>query len=89
MAALLITYDLQSPGQRHTQLLDAIKKFPGWAKLSESSYAVSTQSSPQQVYDYLAQYLDANDNLYVINLTRPYYGRGPQDVNEWLAKNLP
>ena len=42
MAALLVTYDLNSPGQRHADLLEFLKKTFAWAKLSESSYAIST-----------------------------------------------
>lgn len=34
------------------------------------------------------KHLDDDDNLYVISLRRPYYGRGPQDVNDWLERRL-
>jgi hypothetical protein len=88
MSILLITYDLHKPGQDYTDLLAKIKSGGNWARLSESSYAVRTAYSPEQVYNQLKPYLDANDNLYVITLTRPYYGQGPTDVNSWLAQNL-
>jgi CRISPR/Cas system-associated endoribonuclease Cas2 len=87
MATYLITYDLNNPGQRHSQILKAIKEY-SWARLSESSYAIETTASPQQVFNSLSNNLDKNDNLYVINLSRPYYGQGPQDVNNWLASKL-
>ena len=66
----------------------AIKKRYSWAKLSESSYAVSTDETPLAVYNYLKPNLDDNDQLYVINLRRPYYGQGSQEVNSWLDNNL-
>ena len=88
MATLLVTYDLNQPGQNYSKLLAAIKAYPGWARLSESSYAISTSYGPQAVFDNLAQYLDRTDNLYVVTLQRPYGGRGPQKVNDWLAANL-
>ena len=50
MAALLVTYDLNSPGQRHADLLEFLKKTFAWAKLSESSYAISTNKTPAQVF---------------------------------------
>lgn len=87
MAILLVTYDLNSPGQKREKLLEAIKQYP-WAKLSESSYAIRTSHSPKAIYDSLTTLLDNNDNLYVLTLTAPYWGRGPQDVNDWLAGNL-
>jgi len=88
MAVLLVTYDLNKPGKDYADLLKTIKSFP-WARLSESSYAIKTEQTPQQVFDKLKPYLGQNDNLYVINLKRPYAGFGPQDVNDWLESNLP
>jgi CRISPR/Cas system-associated endoribonuclease Cas2 len=88
MAVLLITYDLNSPGQKHAKLLEKVKQY-NWARLSESSYAIETDESPQQVFDSLRPITDQNDNLYVINLKRPYAGFGPQDVNDWLESKLP
>lgn len=89
MAALLVTYDLNKPGKDYNDLLKTIKSYDAWARLSESSYAISTDQSPQQVFDKLKQFIDQNDNLYVINLKKPYAGFGPKDVNQWLENNLP
>jgi hypothetical protein len=88
MAVLQITYDLNKPSKDYADVLKTIKGY-SWAKLSESSYAIVTDSTPQAVFDRLKPYLDSNDNLYVINLKRPYAGFGPKEVNEWLEKNLP
>lgn len=88
MSVLLITYDLNSPGQKHSTLLEKIKEY-SWAKLSESSYAIKTTLEPSEVYASLKSYIDQNDNLYIINMRKPYTGFGPKDVNEWLDKNLP
>lgn len=88
MAVLLVTYDLKKPGKDYKDVLKTIKNY-SWARLSESSYAIATDKSVQQLYDQLKPYLDDNDNIYVINLRRPYVGFGPKDVNDWLEKNLP
>jgi hypothetical protein len=87
MSVLLVTYDLNKPGKDYTDVLKEIRKF-SWAKLSESSYAVETDLSPQQLYNRLSPYLDATDTLYVIELHLPYHGQGPKEVNDWLAKRL-
>ncbi len=89
MAVYLITYDLKKPGQDYSGLLKEIKKFSSWARLSESSYAVETNQTPETVCNTLRRHMDANDNIYVINLKRPYSGFGPQEVNDWLEKKLP
>jgi CRISPR/Cas system-associated endoribonuclease Cas2 len=88
MAALLVTYDLNSPGQRHADLLEFLKKTFAWAKLSESSYAISTNKTPAQVFAQLKPYIDKNDQIYVLTLSRPYMGLGKKEVNDWLERNL-
>jgi hypothetical protein len=88
MAVLLVTYDLNKPDKDYSDVLKTIKSY-SWARLSESSYAISTNQTAQQAYDRISQYLDKNDVLYVINMKRPYAGYGPKDVNEWLESNLP
>lgn len=88
MAALLVAYDLNSPGQRHTDLLAYLKKHFGWAKLSESAYAIATDLTPDQVYAALKTFLDKNDQLYVIKLNHAHAGQGPKAINDWLAKHL-
>jgi hypothetical protein len=87
MAALLVTYDLNKETTR-PPIVQAIKEYPRWAKLSESSYAIVTDASPQAVYNGLHRHLDSNDQLYVINLRKPYAGQGSKEVNDWLENNL-
>lgn len=89
MAVLLITYDLNQEVRR-PPLLEKIKTlFPEWAKLSESSYAVSTQLSPEQVYKALAPMLDGNDSCIVITLSSPFWGYSKhKDVIPWLQQRL-
>lgn len=86
MAVYVVAYDLNKETVR-PNITKAIKEFP-WARLSESSYAIETALSPQEVYNGLEKFLDDNDQLYVITLKKPYWGRGPEDINKWLADRL-
>ena len=88
MPALLVTYDLNSPGQKHAKVLDKIKSFGSWAMLSESSYAIGTSLTPQQVYNQFKTLLDTNDRIYIITLKQPCAGYGSNKVNNWLDNNL-
>jgi hypothetical protein len=87
MSILLITYDLNRPGQTYDQLLTFIKQH-AWAKLSESSYAIQTSEAPQAIFTQISNLIDPNDNLYIVTLSSPYWGRGPQSVNDWLRQRL-
>lgn len=88
MPAYIVTYDLNKETSRPNMVGLIKKNYPDWAKLSESSYAVSTNLDAVAVYNSLASLLDSNDNLYVITLSRRWWGRGPTDVNNWLAAKL-
>ncbi|GAB3235979.1 hypothetical protein [Psychrobacter pacificensis] len=88
MAALLVTYDLNSPGQKHAKVLEKIKSFGGWARLSESSYAITTSLTPSQVYSQFENLIDANDTIWIITLKKPYSGFGSKNVIDWLDNSL-
>jgi hypothetical protein len=88
MSVLLVTYDLKKPGQDYTDFLNVVRS-NGWARLSESSYAVDTNESPSSLHNKLRQHLDANDQLYIITLKKPHSGYGPKEANEWLDQHLP
>lgn len=88
MAVRLITYDLNKPGQNHNKVLTKIKAFGSWARLSESSYAVETNESPQAIFNAFKPLLDQNDDFLVITLTRPWAGQASQEVIDWLQNRL-
>ena len=90
MAVLLLTYDLNKEGNSKVDYKEfyKIRNTYAYARLSESSYALYTSETPQMVFTKLRPHMDANDHVYVINLKRPYTGFGPQEVNDWLEKNL-
>jgi len=87
MITYIVTYDLNKETKR-PPIVKEIKDLGNWAKLSESSYAISTSLSAQQVYEKLKHLIDNNDNLYVITLKNPYSGFGKKEVNDWLEQNL-
>jgi hypothetical protein len=89
MSVLIVTYDLnrERTGGEREGLLQYIKTH-SWARLSESSYAVATDKAPATVVEEARRYLDKNDNIYVLNLKKPYSGWGPKEVNDWLEGGL-
>jgi len=88
MSVLLVTYDLNRPGQSYTCIYEKLKDFP-YAKLSESSWAIQTDKHPQAIWELLSPCLDANDSLFVITLSQPWWGRSKYpDVLPWLQAAL-
>lgn len=86
MTVYVIAYDLNKEVTR-PKIVDAIHEYP-FALLSESSYAIESDSSPETIFDEFREFIDNNDNLYVIPLNRPYIGYGPQEVIDWLNERL-
>ena len=91
MAVLLVTYDFnteRSDADRE-KLRSALKKASiSWARLSESSYAVETNDSPQVFYGRIASSADKNDKILVITLRLPFWGQHSKDVIDWLNARL-
>ena len=79
----MITYDLNSTGQRYSELISAIKKTSNgcWCTYWKSSYLIQSPLSPSQIADRLKPYLDSNDRLIVIEVKRNYEGWLTDD--EW------
>jgi len=83
---LLISYDLNRPGQNYTSLHEEIKKAETWWHHLESVWIIETDLTPQQWYNRLAPHIDRSDNLIVFEIGRNYFGWAPQEAWDWLAK---
>ncbi|WP_444659389.1 hypothetical protein ACRQV7_02975 [Caproiciproducens sp. R2] len=67
--AKLITYDLVKPETDYADLIDAIKKYPGWCNMQKSVWIVSSSDSCATIRDHLKRYTDSDDRLLVVALT--------------------
>ncbi len=81
---LLITYDLKAPGRNYAGLYESIKSSGTWWHHLESIWLVETNQTPEQWYNKLATQMDQNDNLFIVQVTRNYFGYLPQKAWDWL-----
>lgn len=90
MAALLIGYDLNRPGQDYPALWDKLKSYGAWWHYLDSTWIVRTSLTPKQVRDDLKALIDSNDEVLVIDVTgRSWAGQGfPQRAYDWLQNNM-
>jgi len=69
MDSKVISYDLMKPGQDYESLYALLKKYQGWAKITESCWFIKTTDSCVKVRNDLRTVLDGNDRIFVGTLS--------------------
>jgi hypothetical protein len=90
MGCLLVTYDLNKPGQNYKDLHEAIKGLgSAWWHYLDSTWLVRTALSANQASDKLLPVIDKSDSLLVLNVSGDAYaGWLEQDAWNWIKENL-
>lgn len=85
MALILITYDLNTPGQDYETLHKAIKNLGAWAHLMDSTWVVSNYGlTAQSVYDTLREVVDKSTYIFCVDITgQPRQGWLKKTTWEW------
>lgn len=87
--SFIITYDLNSLGQNYQDLERAIKAYGTYKKIATTTYIIVTNESSSEIRDYLKQYIDSNDELFVGKLSGQGAWTGlSNDISNWLKQNL-
>lgn len=86
MSSKIVTYDLLGDGKDYEALVEKIKEYSRWAKITESCWFISTESSCVEVRDNLASVLDNDDRLFVAKLSGEAAWRNTisKKLKEWL-----
>jgi hypothetical protein len=69
MNNLFISYDLNSPGQDYSVVIEAIKSLGDWAKVQKSLWYVKSAYSASGAVEKVWPKMDRNDSLIVIDTT--------------------
>ncbi|WBP93195.1 hypothetical protein O6072_18460 [Mycolicibacterium neoaurum] len=89
MSAILITYDLNKPGQDYDRLYEKIKGLGDWWHYLDSTWIVITYISIADVRDQLLQVMDSSDNLLILNISGDAYdGWLSKDAWDWLKSHV-
>jgi len=89
MSALLITYDLNKPGQNYDKLYDAIKGLGTWWHYLDSTWIVDTSLTPAQVWEELRPAVDTGDSVLIVDITNdPNSGWLPQKAWAWIKEHV-
>lgn len=86
----LISYDLNKSGQNYSLLIEKIKEIANgyWHHL-DSTWIIKHSGSATDIRDALAPFIDSNDELLVVKLTREAAWKGFNTRgSEWIKTNL-
>ncbi|MGP6424594.1 MULTISPECIES: hypothetical protein [unclassified Pseudomonas] len=64
---LFISYDLRSPGQSYSRVIEAIKSLGPWAKVQESVWYVNAALTAEFAAKHVRAEMDENDRLIVVD----------------------
>lgn len=87
MKCYIISYDLRND-RNYDALYKAIKSYPKWAHVVESTWAVVTTRKAVQIRDYLTTKVDDDDRVFVIKSGTEAAWKNSICRNEWLKDNL-
>ena len=89
MAVYMVSYDLNSPGQKYQNLYDALESYSSYWHCLDSTWLIKTDDRPTQILDHLASALDKNDTLLVAKVSAPAAAEGlSKDCSDWLENHL-
>ena len=85
---LIVSYDLNAPGQNYEKVIAEIKEQGTWAKVHYSLFYLKSEKTAQQVAEAVWKKMDANDRLFVVDATNnvaSWYNL-PSDVSEFIQR---
>lgn len=89
MAAYMITYDLNSPGQNYDDVIKTIKDSSlAWCSYWESSYLIKTNLTPDSIMTNIKPYLDNGDKFIVIEVKNNYSGWLTEKQWKFIRENI-
>ncbi|MDB8436742.1 hypothetical protein GMB34_13500 [Turicibacter sanguinis] len=89
MPAYMITYDLNSTGQKYDEVIKAIKdSSSAWCSYWKSSYLIKSSLTPDQIVDNVKPHLDNNDRFIVIEVKNNKQGWLTEKQWEYIRENI-
>lgn len=88
MSSKIIEYDLTTPGRDYESLYKAIKSYPCWARITESTWFVKTDDTCVQIRDALKEKMDSNDRIFVGKLSGEAAWSNLICKSQYLKENL-
>ena len=86
MRVLLVTYDLNKPGQNYDGLYDLLKSANSWWHHLDSTWILYTRLSPEIWSQKIRSVIDSGDHFLIIEVRSNYQGWLPKKAWDWLRE---
>jgi hypothetical protein len=80
---LIVSYDLQSVNTR-AAFFQALQQQGEWWHYLTSTWLISTDKTPEQVFNVLSPFMTTSDRLLIFELGRSYFGFLPKEAWDWI-----
>lgn len=87
MNTFVISYDLPENSD-YQSLIDRIKKYGTWARITQSTWAIVTDDTASTVRDELKAYIPEKSRLIVVQTAHVAAWKNTMCTNDWLQKNI-
>lgn len=84
----IVSYDLCNAGKDYAKLYELLKSYPQWAKITESTWFISTDKSCVEVRDEINSVTDDDDRIFVAELTGVAAWRNVICKSDYLKEHL-
>ena len=88
MTTFVVTYDLIKR-KDYPKLWEELERLDGHRAL-ESFWLLNLENTAREIVEHLQQFVDADDRIWVSELTKKYaFTNAKKGTNEWLKNNPP
>ncbi|MCI2881408.1 hypothetical protein FH103_01950 [Staphylococcus hominis] len=86
----MLTYDLNSPGQRYEDFRDVIKDevSSGWCNYWDSTFVFRSTYTPSEIIDKLIPYIDNSDSIFIAEIVNNKSGWLTEHQWDFINKNI-
>ncbi|MFT3796538.1 hypothetical protein [Flavobacterium sp.] len=83
----IVVYDVSDDGD-YDELYKSLKSYSGWAKITESSWAIVTEKKASDLRNELEKFIGSTGRIFIVKSGVEAAWRRAKASNEWFKKNL-
>jgi len=83
---LIVTYELKGPAGEYSEFYEILKKQGRWWHYMASTWLISTDKKPNEVFQELKPHITQNDRVLIADMGNSYQGWLPESAWDWIHR---